>query len=600
MIKSDHISTKVQLTVIMCIISLLCCFSALLRVQDDTVLYHNYDATWHTLLTVQAYSETPISDHLFLPIVSLGKETDKNIPWGATIPDDKGNYYYTSFSPAGYVAPYLFFKVLGLEVTEQNLYLYNSILYLISALLWVYLLYILYIDSKSRLLLCFIGGLGYITSPEILHGMGIVFWHQSLMQVTFLVQVISYVYIRRSENNIAAKWVFYLTSLINPYIEWTGYVANVGFALAELISGWKENKKKAFGKAVILGFITLASMLLFIVHYLLRVDSQMFFQALYKRFMARNVTASTSFLTVASGYLLSFLYIWILMLVLLVWCFVKNGKVELKNGIMFLILGFPLLENLVMKQHAATYTYDRMKAVFILMLFICELVRNICNDEKTGAKPKRMINASVLGITLVFSTLNINSYINNGSFKYVYDAPFRATNKIMAEYVTEKYPNALYATNTSVRGYLNLLFKRGIYENSTLERSAEIANSKNYELIIFIEHKALNISRIGVYTVNMELIDEVCKNDDGKVYLNYIASDLTDVNWTNGIKISDPKCILFSNNPRNFNKIITAKKIICGDSEYTIEQFDYDEKWIRVTVDRDATACGYPSELTFQ
>ena len=77
--------------------------------RDGGIGYHNSDATWHMPLTVTAYDETPISDHLFLPIVTLGEESGKGIPWGATIPDNKGNYYYTSFSPAGYFAAYLFY-----------------------------------------------------------------------------------------------------------------------------------------------------------------------------------------------------------------------------------------------------------------------------------------------------------------------------------------------------------------------------------------------------------------------------------------------------------------------------------------------------------
>lgn len=78
---------------------------AIMKYRKRGIDYHNSDATRHVLLTVTAYDETPISDHLFLPIVTLGKQSDKGIPWGATIPDNKGNYYYTSFSPAGYFAP---------------------------------------------------------------------------------------------------------------------------------------------------------------------------------------------------------------------------------------------------------------------------------------------------------------------------------------------------------------------------------------------------------------------------------------------------------------------------------------------------------------
>ena len=62
----------------------------------------------------------PASEHAFLPIVSLGGDENKYIPWGATIPDEEGNYYYTSFSPAGYFVPWLFIKVFRLEICEKS------------------------------------------------------------------------------------------------------------------------------------------------------------------------------------------------------------------------------------------------------------------------------------------------------------------------------------------------------------------------------------------------------------------------------------------------------------------------------------------------
>lgn len=113
-----------------------------------------------------------------------------------------------------------------------------------------------------------------------------------------------------------ARISFYPLALINPYIEWTGYVANVGFALCELILGWKTNKKKAFLRACILGVITVASFGLFSLHYLLRIDSSVFFQALKNRFMVRNVTTSVEMTSVIGGYFKSFCicgsYFWFL------------------------------------------------------------------------------------------------------------------------------------------------------------------------------------------------------------------------------------------------------------------------------------------------
>ena len=81
---------------------------SLCRSPGGDINYYNSDATWHVLMTLQAYEETPASVHKFLPIISMGEEMDKGITWGATIPDGAGNYYYTSFSAAEFVLPCFF------------------------------------------------------------------------------------------------------------------------------------------------------------------------------------------------------------------------------------------------------------------------------------------------------------------------------------------------------------------------------------------------------------------------------------------------------------------------------------------------------------
>ena len=137
------------------------------------------------------------------------------------------------------------------------------------------------------------------------------------MQVTLLLQIICY-YRYVTKGSLKSRHLFYVLSLINPYIEWTGYVANVGFAITELIINWKIDRKKAVGKGVILGLITTVSFGLFCIHYLMRVDGITFFKALQSRFIARNVTTEVPLTDVIGGYLKSFLYSWVLLGILVI------------------------------------------------------------------------------------------------------------------------------------------------------------------------------------------------------------------------------------------------------------------------------------------
>lgn len=441
----------------------------------------NSDATWHTLYTVQAYSETPIREHLFLPIVSLGDASDKHISWGATIPDKNGNYYYTSFSPAGYFLPWLFMRAFRLPVDERSLYLFNTVLYAASSALWVVILYMLYEREKWRDAVCLVGLVSYLCVPEVLHGMGVVYWHQSVMQVTFLMQLSCYLMARKTEKR---PWRagFYLLAFLNPYIEWTGFVANVGFAISDVILCWKTRWRVDFLRVLALGGVSIASLGCFLLHYMLRVDARALLQTMMSRFMARNVTSEVSATNLATGYLTSFLYLWLLAAVLLVWTLWHNRRVELRerHGVMFLLLAFPLLENLLMKQHALSYTYDRMKGAYALSLIVCELAFQLLSSYG-----KRQVAAALLAVSLACGWLNLNSYCGNEH--YIWNAEYRSDNELLAGYINENYADSVLSLPYSVRGYINMLFGRGIYEGCDLEAAKGEAAKRQARYAVNLE-----------------------------------------------------------------------------------------------------------------
>ena len=179
---------------------------------------------------------------------------------------------------------------------------------------------------------------------------------------------------------------------------------------------------------------------------------------------------------ITGGYFKSFLYLWILLLILLIWCFFLKGCLNLTNGILFLVRAFPVLENVIMKQHALAYTYDRMKAVFVLVLLICEVARNIL-EYSTGKKAAAVIAT----LTVLFSVGNLHSYMINEA--YIWNVDYRENNKKLAGYVTTLYSDAVYASSTSIRGYMNLLFGRGIYEFTSVETAKEIAKVREKNML---------------------------------------------------------------------------------------------------------------------
>ncbi len=168
-----------------------------------------------------------LSQHLFLPIVSMGGEDDKWIGWGATIPDSEGNYYYTSFSPAGYFLPWLCMKIFRLPVAEKSLYLFHIGLFCLSAIIFVLLLWEVYRENRYRNLLVIIGVISYVFAPELLHGMGIVYWNQSIMQVTLLLQI--YAYYRYAVNKNEKAGLFFCYSIYQSIYRMDRLCCKCGF-----------------------------------------------------------------------------------------------------------------------------------------------------------------------------------------------------------------------------------------------------------------------------------------------------------------------------------------------------------------------------------
>jgi hypothetical protein len=318
--------------------------------------YYNEDATHHVLLTITAYDKTPASIHKFLPIVTLGEPEDKNIPWGATIPDAYGNYYYTSFSPAGFLAPYLFFKIFQAPVNEIGLYIFNSILYALCFLVACKLFISLFSEYTNKNFIILTCAMIYLSQPEILHSQGITYWHHSLFQLLFLLQLCVYVKLKTKLN----YFLFFMLCFITPYVEWSGYVSNVGFAISFFLSeGIEFNKEiikiksKAFFSSLATLILTAASFALFTLHYLSAIPAGTFFKALKDRFFARNFLSNVSYSSLIKSYFSSFgaLIFLVAISLIIVAAFKKTRKtfldLLLKTKKPVFVSSFIMIENLM-------------------------------------------------------------------------------------------------------------------------------------------------------------------------------------------------------------------------------------------------------------
>lgn len=444
--------------------------------------YLNSNATWHVLLTVGAYDETPASVHKFLPIVSLGDEMDKHIQWAEMVADEEGNYYYTSFSPAGFALPYFFFKLFQLPVTEGSLYIFNTILCCLALVFTMKLFADIFQKHLRREVVLIVTALLFAFQTEIMHGMGMVYWHQSLTQVLLPLQFLCFFHFEDSK-----KWRigYYALAIIMPYVEWTGFISNVGVALGLFFKHGIKIQKQDFMRAFWTAVCTVLALLLLCGHYLSVVDLESFRQALQDRYHMRTTYAYATTFNLLWGYWKSFKTLWILLPILGISCVILNKGVKwIVEWVallpMLFVMLFPVIENIVMKEHAISYTYDRMKLIYPLLLCVFWLLAAMPKDKK-------WFSCGIAGLVTLMSVIGISNYLKNT--EYLWQASYRTDNEILAEYCREHYhEDSLYGLkNAAVRGYVNMLFDRGMYENISEYTLLELAMERDARYVVLVD-----------------------------------------------------------------------------------------------------------------
>lgn len=420
--------------------------------------YLNSDATWHVVLTMNAYDETPLSVHKFLPLVCLGDARDKGISWGAAVWDAQGNYYYTSFSSMGFVLPYLVLKLLHLPLTPQSLYLFNT------GLLWLscgilYELLCLWSGPRRRAWLVAAVLAAYLLTPEIMQGMGLTYWHQSLMQVFLPLQLLLYY---RWATTGRGFWAFAVLCLVCPYTEWSGYVANAGYFLAEGYR-WARDRDKGHGKALgVIAGATLLAGVIFCAQYLPVVGLQNLFLIVGERFVARSVSQNKTVLDLLAGYWVSAKGLLVLLGAgLAVWAVLRltgrrpaQGYTREQKLVVFLA-AFPLLENLLMQQHALSYTYDRMKIALPAVLLLYALLYSITAGRRAWL-------AGAGAVVVLAACFFARTYRTGGH--YIWAMDYQPGNQALFACIRQDFDDSVLGCTAPVRGYVNMMAGRGCYE----------------------------------------------------------------------------------------------------------------------------------------
>jgi hypothetical protein len=431
-----------------------------LRAYDARQNVSNIDAPYHVLLTVEAMRETPAAVHHFLPIVTLGRSFDKGIPLGSAVPDARGNYYYASFPPLGFVAPYVFFQATRLELTPRNLMVFNLGLHLAATVLLCLIaaecLAILGTSGPIAELILVLTAATYLFTFEAMSAHGLVYWHHSLFQVVWLAQLYAFLLVARrlfdgQTPTRAERWTLIVASFLAPSVEWAGYLS--GGVAALLLATWPASAGRNAARALAMGVCaaTLGAGLVYVLQFASVVDPSLLLMALHGRAAARAALSPQ----LGRGYLESFGLILPLASVIVIGLATWRGRPRLAAALVTTaaVALVPLTENAVLMEHAARYHFDRLKALVPLTLAIAGGV---------ALMPKRARWATLAAWAgaIVWNVGHVPRARTAAAL------PVAATERLMTKVRVAARPCAVYGVEETTRGWAVLTLHANAYEDA--------------------------------------------------------------------------------------------------------------------------------------
>jgi len=293
-----------------------------------------------------------------------------------------------------------------------------------------------------------------ILSRESLASTGLLYWPQSLSQLFIAALVFSICKLIVSNKNawaIASGFSLYLLCMT----EWTGYVIGGLSAIYFLVS-----KKR---RDVRLAFTLLASMFVaavtFATQLYMTLDLGEFISASIARFSVRS-GGEADFRALLAGYYQSYSLFLIVIPAFITSKLINKGVRNDLENLMVILLAFSLIENIILAQHATSYTFDRLKLSFIISIMMCHIFL-----VRKGRWLFAPMTLTIISCILSFATYrsDVSQFRN---WKDVQTANVVIANKAMA---VEGYDCASLYNSTRVRAYLNLIMGRSVWERLPTE-----------------------------------------------------------------------------------------------------------------------------------
>lgn len=285
-------------------------------------------------------------------------------------------------------------------------------------------------------------------------------WGQQLYAVLLPLQVLTFLY-------FPSRAALMMLAFAGCLADWTPYVSNSAMAAIALLSYWRNHDRRALGIAIAIIVGCLLAGLTMIVWFSEVMSLQDYFADLARR-SADRATGPYGLDRLAPRYVESF-GLFVLVLVFAIVLGRRKAVLSLQRSdaarivlpslhpliLAIGIFGISMLENLLMKDHAVQYSYDRLKGVQLLALLVAYFASFRAREAKW------VFSSTVLAGVASLAIFRI-SYDTPAGWHFIAHSPGERLGAIIASTAA---PDAPAFLNGEVRGAEVYYAGRNIFED---------------------------------------------------------------------------------------------------------------------------------------
>lgn len=466
---------------------------------DLKVWFPGLEATYHAAWTSGLLSTLPPELHGYLPVTTADPALARTITWGATKLNADGLLVYTSFPPLGFLLPSLILDAIGSSHSPEALARLNALFGLLAALAFGVLgaavserslRAVDRVASFPQSCAIFVSSaIIYIFLPEILISHGPIYWPHSVSQIVLILGVLLAL---RYFERPTRRWDFVgllACCILYPALEWTGYLFNAGVFLCLIGLALGNSVDRSFSGSLARSLFRLPALLIAaatmlvagatFAHFSIGLSPESFMEASTDRFISRsslsgniNYLAYLSFMLLY-GYVLSmgaFLMLGLYSAVFFV--------LKVRDKVLWLTIfvsTFPLVENMILIQHAWQFSFDRMKIAVPLIVVIAATI----------VLWRSWLAVAAVVIVTIVANVGIYGALAQRDTGWVADQELNQ--RLMGAVEHRMEDCSVLGADGKVRGYLNLLVGRDIHEYQSPESIARLIADYGAECGILFE-----------------------------------------------------------------------------------------------------------------